>query len=299
MSTVAPTSLNGGETEALSELTPGRTARVGIWDAMRGHPLLSVLPVLILLPVSVGLGLAREPRYTAEARLIVGRLDISNPGLSGYVTATQALAGAYSRAVTAAQVTEPVARELHISPHEVSSRLAGSPIQESPLFRIIATGSSRGQAVALANDTSRALIAYVAKLNRENPDGPRLLAQYAHATRTFNRASLQQQSAQGTFRRRPTSRNEAAFSAASAARASAELQMSTIGALYQGSEAGQAISSLVGTLNSATGASSDRNSVIELLAVLAVLVGLAIGAALATARANRHRPGPAPVPAPA
>ena len=46
----------------------------------------------------------------------------------------------------------------------------------------------------------------------------------------------------------------------------------------------------MGTLNTAGSASSDRNSVLELLAFLAIAVGLALGAALATSRANRSRP---------
>lgn len=289
MSTVAQSTLNGSETDRAPALTRGDADRVGIWDAMRRHRLLAALPVLILLPVAVALGLERSPRYTAEARLIVGRLSITNPGLSGYVTATQSLASAYSRALTASEVTEPVARALNMSPQEVSSRLAGSPIQQSPVFRVIATGRSPAQAVGLANDASSALITYVGKLNRENPDGPRLLAQYTRATRAFDRATLQQQAAHARFLRAPNRVNEGAFGAASSARASAQLEMTTVGTLYESSESGQAISSLVGTLNTAAGASSDRNSVLELLAALAVAVGLAIGAALAAARANRPR----------
>ena len=286
MSTVAQSTFNGADTHGVPAAARA-DARAGIWEAMGRRRHLTVLPILILLPISMALGLARSPRYTAETRLIVGRLAITNPGLSGYVTATQSLASAYSRAVTATEVTEPVAREMKMSTREVASRLAASPIQQSPVFRVIATGASQSQAIALANDASGALIGYVAKLNRENPDGPRLLAQYGRATHAFDRANLQQQSAHARFRRSPNAVNEAAFSATSSARASAELQRTTLGALYQSSESGQAISSLVGTLNTASTASSDRNSVLELLAFLAIAVGLAIGAALATARANR------------
>jgi hypothetical protein len=297
VSTVAQSALNGADTDGAAAVARAETPRIGIWEAMGRHRRLTVLPILILLAITVALGLGRSPRYSAETRLIVGRLAITNPGLSGYVTATQSLAAAYSRAVTASEVTEPVARELNMSVGEVTSRLAASPIQQSPVFRVIATGRSRAQAIALANDTSRSLIGYVAKLNRENPDGPRLLAQYGRATRAFDRASLEQQTAHARFNRRPNRANEATFSAASSARAAAELQTTTLGALYESSESGQAISSLVGTLNTATTASSDRNSVLELLAFLAVAVGLAIGAALATARANRSRREPRPTAA--
>lgn len=263
------------------------SAQIGIWESMRRHWIVAMLPALLLIPIGVGIGVARSPRYTAESRLIVGRLAIGNPGLSGFVTATQSLASAYSRAVTATGVVEPVARKLGMTTSEVGSRVAGSPIQQSPVLRIIATGTSTAQAIALANTTSTALIAYVSSLNRENPDGSRLLTQYGRASRAFNRADLKLQAAQGTFRRRPNAAHAAALSAATSARAAAQLEMQTAGALYQASEAGQAAASLVGTLNDATSATSDRRSVEELLGIVGALVGLAIGAALATARAKR------------
>lgn len=260
----------------------------GIWDAVKRHRVRTIAPVVILVALAIGIGVVRSPKYTAETHLIVGRLSITNPGLSGFVTATQSLAAAYSRAVTASPVTEPVARQVHMTPSEVSSRVSGSPVQLSPVFRVIADGSSTNQAIALANDTSNALISYVSTLNRENPDGPDLLRRFRVASKEFSSANLAFQAAQDAYKKSPTEANRRAVDAAETLRASAELEKNTVGSLYTSSEAGQSTASLVSTLNTATTASSDRGSVIQLLVLVAIVVGLAVGTALATARARRE-----------
>jgi hypothetical protein len=254
---------------------------------MRRHRLLTVAPVVIAVAIAAGLGFVRSPRYTAETRLIVGRLNIGNPGLAGFVTATQALASAYSRAITANGVVNPVARQLHMSPGAVSSQITSTPIQDSPVFRVIATAKSKALAIALANDASAALSSYVSTLSQNNPDSTRLLGEYGQISQAYDRVQGRLLVDQHQFRRSPSKANARLLNSATTARASDLLQLQTIAGAYQSSEAGQGSTSLVQTMNTATSASSDRGSIIQLLAFVAAVVGLALGAALASARANR------------
>lgn len=285
------TATGGGEANSTPTAGGREPAGSRIWASMKRHWVLTILPVLILVPIAVGIGVARSPKYQAESRLIVGRLSITNPGLAGFVVATQSLATAYARAVSAAAVTEPVGKQVGMTSKEVASRLEGSPIQLSPVFRIIATGKTASQAVALANDTSNALISYVSTLNRENPDGPGLLKRFREASKEYSNADLTMKTAQANYNHSGTEGNRRALNAAVAVRSQAELEKNTFGTLYTSSEAGQSTASLVSTLNAATKATttSDRSSVTQLLVLVAIIVGLLLGTALATAAGRRER----------
>jgi hypothetical protein len=287
MTELTQANTENSQTHLLGALDGAHAHRIGTWDAMKRHWVRAILPVVVLVPIAIVIGLGRTPSYTSETRLIVGRLSITNPGLAGFVTATQSLAAAYARAVTASAVTDPVGKDLDMTPKAVASRLEGSPIQLSPVFRVIAHGATSDQAVALANDTSNALIGYVSSLNRENPDGPNLLKRFRTASKEFSSANLDTQTAQANYNHSPTEGNRRALDAAVAVRAQAELEQNTFGALYTSSEAGQSTASLVSTLNPASTATSDRGSVTQLLVLVAIIAGLVIGAALATARASR------------
>jgi hypothetical protein len=295
MNTIAPTTptFDGSTLSHQNAASPGQPSDAtpppaGVWDAMRRHRWLVILPTVLLVTIAVGLGFVRSPRYTAETRLIVGRLNIGNPGLAGFVTATQALASAYSRAITATGVVDPVARRLHMTPSAVSSQITSTPIQNSPVFRVIATAKSQALAIALANDASEALTSYISTLGLNNPDSTRLLGEYGQVSHAFNQANARFQDAENRYRHSSTKANAAQLSSATTARASAQLQLQTIASSYQASAAGQGSTSLVETMNTATSTTSDRGSVIQMLAFVAAVVGLALGAALANARAKRN-----------
>jgi capsular polysaccharide biosynthesis protein len=289
MTELTQPTVGAAETNSVPTMRAHEPAGPRIWESMKRHWVLTILPVVVLVPLAVAIGVARTPKYQAEARLIVGRLSITNPGLAGFVTATQSLAAAYARAVSAAPVTEPVGKKVGMTSKEVASRLEGSPIQLSPVFRVIATGASSRQAMLLANETSTALITYVSALNRENPDGPDLLRRFRKASREFSEANLDLTAAQATYNGTPTAQNKRAVDAAAAVRSAAELEKNTTGSLYTSSEAGQSTASLVSTLNAATTAKSDRSSVTQLLVLVAIIVGLLVGTALATAADRRER----------
>ena len=54
--------------------------RIGVSAAVRRYWMLALLPLIVLVPVIGVVAAKRQPKYSAEARLIVGRLNISTPG---------------------------------------------------------------------------------------------------------------------------------------------------------------------------------------------------------------------------
>src|SRR5215211_5809799 len=164
------------EVEGLLEL-PEReqpSAAAIALDAVRRYPWHALIPLIACLALALVLSTLRSPIYTAEAQLGIGRIDVSTYSIPGFVSASRDLAAAYSRALRTTAVNRPLARQLHTSPAEVGSRLSASPIPESPVIVVTAKGSSERDAVELANAAKTALIAYVTRLNRSNPDSARL-----------------------------------------------------------------------------------------------------------------------------
>lgn len=66
----------------------GPLPQVGPVQAARRYWFLVLLPVLVLVPLAAAVAAKRPATYTAESRLIVGRLNISTAG------AAQGFAGA-------------------------------------------------------------------------------------------------------------------------------------------------------------------------------------------------------------
>ena len=81
----------------------------GVLEAMRWHWRLALLPVVLLIGAAIVVGMLRTPVYTATANLTVDFGAESPSSLPGSVTAAQALADSYSRAVQATPVVRGVA----------------------------------------------------------------------------------------------------------------------------------------------------------------------------------------------
>ena len=109
--------------------------------------------------------MARQPTYSSSSRVNVGRIDVSSQAIPGFVASIQALASTYSRAVNAQAVLQPVATKLHTTPGALGGRVSASPIPNSPLFAVTATGKSPNDAIELANLVTASLASYVSRLN--------------------------------------------------------------------------------------------------------------------------------------
>jgi len=266
-------------------------SEITLLGAIRRHWILVVLPTIALVAVAVVVALLRPPVYTAQARLNVGRVDVSTQSIPGFVEGSQALAASYSQAVDAQAVIEPISQRLGLPPEDVAERLSGSSTPDSPLFLIEATGSTEQATVELANLGSRSLINYVTELNRSNPSGRRLLRDFRAAAREFFTATAEEGRLRARLEADPENRSvRRAFQRAQATTESAQLRRQTLRDLYQTSQQGQASSDdVIQVLSFATAAESDRRDVLQLLVFIGLVAGLAIGVAMAMARASAVR----------
>ena len=267
---------------------------VNVVRAMLWNWWIVLLSVFLFVAVGVAVALVRTPTYTATTRLAVGRIDITSPGaLSGYAVATQALATGYSRTITAEAVARPVAAKNGLSVKEVQDSVSATPIAESPIFRVEATASSDDQAVALANESSEALVDYAARLNQNNPDSARLYRQYRTATVLRKIAKQELHTAVEAVASEPTASATTDVAKAQSSFDAADLRVNALGKAYTASVQGQAATQLVQVIAPATEATSDRGSVLMILAFVGLVIGLLVGGALATLRESKLRLGEA------
>lgn len=247
----------------------------GPFEAVRRHPFLTLLPILLLTGAAVALGLSREPTYTSEARLSVGELNPSVQTAPGIVEANQQLASAYSRAVKADAVLRPVARELGISRDAAAARLSASPVAESPILVIEGTGASQREATEAADTASQALVRYIRSLGADESSAERILAD-------LRDARVEEARAEDEVDLTETPETEAALE-------NARLKVRALQQAYLDETQGGATTP-VQIINPADSATSDERSFLKLAVTVGVLAGIALGVALATLRAAaRHR----------
>jgi capsular polysaccharide biosynthesis protein len=257
---------------------PPEPPRLGLFQAVKRSLPLVILPVLLLVAGAAAYGLLREPTYTTEARLNVGGLTLTQQSIDGYTGAVAQLAVAYSRAIDATGVVEPVARRLDLPPEEVASRISATPIQGSPVIRVIATGKDSAQTRRLADGMADSLVDYAMELNAGEQRGQRLLRRYVAASRDYRRASLEAARFDSDDERRRPFQVRADI---------ARLKQTVSGVLYQQAVAGQATLNLVQKLAPAAPPSSDRDEVLQQALAGGLIAGLLIGIGLAVWRTNR------------
>lgn len=258
-------------------------ARLTLLQSVRRRPLLAIIPTILLVIAAVALALERDPVYTSEARLIVGRLDLNQPGaLGGYATATQAFATTYSRAVGAQEVIQKVSRETGLDPFEIRSRLDATPIPQSPVFRIIAVGSSPTAAISVANGTSDALVDYVKKTNESpNPESPKLLKEFRDYQVDVSRAEQALGAAKRRLEARDTTRSRLGVADAQGRFAAAQLRADAASEAFTQSRTGSSATQGVTILAPATFATNDRSVKLQIYVFVAVIAGVLLGIALA------------------
>jgi capsular polysaccharide biosynthesis protein len=256
---------------------PRPIPRVGPLEAARRYWLLVLLPVLVLVPVVGVIAGTRSAKYTAESRLMVGRLNISTPGaVQGYAQAAQDLASTYPLVIDANGVVNPIARQFRTTPGAVRGALTASQVPTSSIVRVDATTHSAASAVALANAAANSLVTYLTNINRTNPEVSQLYKQVQRASLAFQRI---QASAAPHGRSKPTPSQLAAVQ-------SAKVRLNGATQTYQLELQNQASTSLLQPLQYASSATSDRTSKLEISLFAALVAGVIIGLALATLRAN-------------
>jgi capsular polysaccharide biosynthesis protein len=254
-----------------SRRAPGSGASLGA--AMRRHPAFLLAPVLGLLVLALLAGLARTPTYTASTRLAVGGLNATNPAsFTGFADAAQQLAQTYSRSVQGDGVVGNVARQTKTSPGQVRSHLSAAPIPETPVFAVTATSSSSEGAIQLSKLASQALVTEVDRASQADP--ARLLDEYRTAELERQQVSHQVDTLSAT--------GGTGLASAEAELLAAEARATSLRNAYEASQESGAVPLQI--IQRADRASSDRMSVLQIRAFVAVVVGLVLGMALALFR---------------
>jgi hypothetical protein len=232
--------------------------------------------------------------YTAASTLQVGKVNPNSPGFYGFVQSASDLATAFSRAIGAAPVLATVGTRLGLSPTQAVARLSAEPIPNSPAFRVIAAGSTPRKAVDLANVTSEALVAYEAQTNSYSRESERLLGAYRAASLNLVHATAQVSRARRSYAKHRDEARRSRIERAEASRAAAALRADGVASGYRLTAQSVTTGELVSVLASATTATGNRKSRIELLGFVGLLGGLVIGTGLAVLldqrRGSRHPP---------
>lgn len=276
-----------GEAAATSPRGGPRVPRIDVVTSVRRHPLAAALPVIVFLMVALTLGLTRTPVHTAEARLSVGGVDFSAPGaLSGFATASQALASTYARAVEAPEVQE--AAFAAVGDPRSGDFVTATPLPESPVVRVLAESAQADRSIALANAASEALAEFAEQLNRggDDRDLTRLYEQYEAAARQAQTALLERDEAAAAADQGGGSARQALIDARAGYTAAA-LREEAARANYLAAARGQVAVARVEQLTVAQSATNDRFKRLQLFLFVGLISGGLLGMALATLQANR------------
>jgi capsular polysaccharide biosynthesis protein len=263
-------------------LPPGR---VSLLSAARRYWLLVALPAIGLCIAAVALASTRAPNYTAEARVTVSSRSVDPLALGSFVTAANALAAGYSRAVDGQAVISGVSRATGVPPTEASTALTASPVPDSPVIRIVAVSDGANKSINLANSASDALIRYTTNLNRTSADSSHIFSDFKRAAVIYENAKAIREKVASDVRN-----NKAPQSALAGPEANldtAKLKLDAIGQAYHTSQQGEASARLLQVLSRATSASSDRTSKMQIAGFGGFVAGLLIGLAAAVARTRR------------
>lgn len=264
---------------------PSGTATVG--PALRRYWYIPVALFVVALAASIFVSSQRDPVYTASARLAVGTTNVNTPqALGGFAASAPALAATYSRGVTADRVVDAVAKRLKLDAVAVRENLVASPVPETPVIRIDATGSSEELAVELANASSEELADYAGDLNTSTANGEELLRRYRDAQREVAAAQAARDRARGRAES-GGSGDRAALRRARAELLAAVLRARTIENAYQTSQEALGASNPVQILEQASSAKSDRRATFQRNGFVFGVMALVLGAALAVLLYNR------------
>lgn len=262
---------------------PDRSRVAGPLESFMRHPILTILPLLLLAGGGVYLGTTRHAEYTARGRVNVGRVDVPTYTLQTVVISNQVLAASYARAIFTQPVVTGTARRVGVPPRLVSGHLSASPIPDSTLIQVEAKSSSAAQAVALANAGANELVTYVRRVYRST-EAPKALRKYHDA-----QAKVRELERRLQRLLRGGRQNSSAVLGAQVKLDTAQLEASRFAADYRAASVDPSTSSPLTLLAPAATAESDRTTVLERLIVIGAVAGLVLGLCLALLVTNWRR----------
>jgi uncharacterized protein involved in exopolysaccharide biosynthesis len=253
------------------------------------RPRLFVLPIIVLVTIALLVGFLRPPVYSATSQLIVGSVVRDFQTTDGQVLAIQQLGDIYSRLAGSTAHMEKV--DAALGETVPNSAISASPIPDSALVRLDATGSSQEEATARGDAGAQQLVAYVEQLRSEaTANAEALLSQINAASVEFAAATTAQAAAAAVVTN-GTSANPAAaqqaLQQADAAVTTANLKLETLKSNYTKIQQQNSGGISLSVFSPATPTGSDRKSMLQIYGIGALVLGALLGMALATLSANR------------
>jgi hypothetical protein len=252
------------------------------------HPVLALLPIVALLALGIGAALGTPAVHTAQAQVLVGRVDVESTAVPGFVAANENLAGLYARIAETSVIAAPVGAALGLSSGQVLSQVAASPIPETSIVRVEASSDNSQDAVVLAAEVAAKLITYV-EGNSVRPAGVET------SLEDFETASAELLEAQDELAAARTALDGAATPSAAqtqtvvraqAAVDTRQLRVDALAAAFRDTERGSGFRNSLQLIGEPDYVGTDTRSQVMLAVAFGVLVGLLLGTALATAREN-------------
>lgn len=246
--------------------------------------------LVLVLAVIVGLAGAafafqQGPTYTATAQLSVGSVDAQTQAVPGYVQAAESLASSYSRIATTSVVLGPVARDVRSTQGDVRSRLTVTPVINNPIIQVTAKGSSAADALALARAASKQLVTTVAAQGGTGHSADAgLLARYRTASKAAATAKSKLDRLKGSV-----SASQSAIDDAQSKSDTAQLEVQAAGQAYTDSITTNRSASGLKLFDAARPGGNDRRKTMERLGFIGLVVGGALGIALAALLDRRRR----------
>jgi uncharacterized protein involved in exopolysaccharide biosynthesis len=258
--------------------------QVRISWALRRYWITALLPLVLLVTAAVLVGVTRKPNYTAETRLTAGRVDSGTPtsALAGFTAATQSLAETYSRSIHSGEILRTVAHDTGAPPSLVSSKVTAAPIPNTPVFKVTAEASSPALATKLSVLSSEALVHDVSRSVRESRQSDALFSEYKAAAAQENLARERYESYEAG------SASPEELAAARADLKGAFLRADALKESYLASNQNQSGTAVPEIIGRASGATSDRWRILQILLFVAVVAGIVVGTALALVRGRRE-----------
>ncbi len=251
-------------------------------SALRRRWPLVVLLGVVCAALGAAVGLAANPTYTSTAQFLVGSPNVIAQAVPGYVAATQSLASSYSRQAESSQLVVPVARQTGLSPATVSARLSASPVPDSNIINLAATGPSANAAHHLAVVASKQLQKLV-HTTEFGSNGSHTLKAYEQESKAIvlDQALIHQisaaQSSSTAASQSSSTTVSPAMLAAQTALAAAQLQAQALAANFVQSQQTSSAAAGVQTLNAAGSATNDRSSVAQKTILAGLVAGLVLG----------------------
>lgn len=274
------TAIRAPDAAPAAPAAPRGSRLAGPAEAFLRHPLIAILPVLLLAGGAIAIAETRDPTYTAKARVKVGREDVPAHILQNAAYGNQVVALSYSAAIASGPVIQEAARETGLTPAETRSRLDASLVPESTLIAVEAEGPTAQAATDLANAGSRAMIDYVTEVARTNDVTQRLLDRFRRAQAKLTRVERRLRRVQRGNDARRIARAQIDVDAA-------RLEADQLANVYRAqATADETAGAHLSLLAPAGVAESDKRDVLEQMLIIAVAGGLVLGFALALLRAN-------------